>query len=172
LPKLIVELALVRADGSYLKAPRELAKVELLLLDDRGLSPVDGQAANGLMGVADDRAGIRLTVIVNQLPVSDWHHLIADPGIAEAVLGSAREPLHADRGHWRVDARKATAQGRRLDLKPGSPPTLARRMRRFASRCSAWSGVTVRLAAEWPLGLGGMCTQSSSARRRPVAYAP
>lgn len=85
-PKLIFELALARADGSYLKTLEKLAKVELLVLDDWGLAQVEGQAANDLMDVVDDRAGVRSTVIASQLPVSDWHHLIADPSIADAVL--------------------------------------------------------------------------------------
>lgn len=85
-PKLVFELALARADGSYLKTLEKLAKVELLVLDDWGLAQVEGQAANDLMDVVDDRAGVRSTVIASQLPVSDWHHLIADPSIADAVL--------------------------------------------------------------------------------------
>jgi DNA replication protein DnaC len=85
-PKLVFELALARADGSYLKALEKIAKVELLVLDDWGLAQVEGQAANDLMDVVDDRAGVRSTVIASQLPVSDWHHLIVDPSIADAVL--------------------------------------------------------------------------------------
>lgn len=86
LPKLIFELALARADGSYLKALEKLARIELLVLDDWGLAQVEGQAANDLMDVIDDRAGTRSTIIASQLPVADWHHLIADPSIADAVL--------------------------------------------------------------------------------------
>jgi DNA replication protein DnaC len=85
-PKLVFELALARADGSYLKTLEKIAKVELLVLDDWGLAQVEGQAANDLMDVVDDRAGVRSTVIASQLPVSDWHHLIVDPSIADAVL--------------------------------------------------------------------------------------
>lgn len=85
-PKLIFELALARADGSYLKTLEKLAKVDLLVLDDWGLAQVEGQAANDLMDVVDDRAGVRSTIVSSQLPVSDWHHLIADPSIADAVL--------------------------------------------------------------------------------------
>jgi len=86
LPKLIFELALARADGSYLKALEKLAKVELLLLDDWGLTNVEGQAANDLMDVIDDRAGVRSTIVASQLPVAEWHHLVSDPSIADALL--------------------------------------------------------------------------------------
>ena len=86
LPKLLFELSLARADGSYLRALEKLAKVELLLLDDWGLAAVEGQAANDLMDVIDDRAGSRSTIVSSQLPVADWHHLINDPSIADALL--------------------------------------------------------------------------------------
>jgi len=86
LPKLLFELSLARADGSYLRALEKLAKVELLLLDDWGLAAVEGQAANDLMDVIDDRAGSRSTIVSSQLPVADWHHLISDPSIADALL--------------------------------------------------------------------------------------
>ena len=57
----IFELALARADGSYLRTLEKIAKVELLVLDDWGLAQVEGQAANDLMDVVDDRAGVRST---------------------------------------------------------------------------------------------------------------
>ena len=85
-PKLIFELSLARADGSYLKALEKLAKVDLLILDDWGLVAVEGQAANDLMDVIDDRAGIRSTIVGSQLPVAEWHHLVSDPSIADALL--------------------------------------------------------------------------------------
>lgn len=85
-PKLIFELSLARADGSYLKALERLAKVDLLILDDWGLVAVEGQAANDLMDVIDDRAGVRSTIVGSQLPVSEWHHLVSDPSIADALL--------------------------------------------------------------------------------------
>ncbi len=85
-PKLAFELSLARADGTYLKLLDKLAKVDLLILDDWGLVTVEGQAANDLMDVIDDRAGVRSTIVGSQLPVSEWHHLIADPSIADALL--------------------------------------------------------------------------------------
>jgi len=38
------------------------------------------------MNVIDDRAGVRSTIVASQLPISEWHHLINDPGIANALL--------------------------------------------------------------------------------------
>jgi len=85
-PRLIFELSLARADGSYLKALERIAKVDLLILDDWGLAAIEPQAANDLMDVVDDRAGRTSTIVTSQLPVSEWHHLITDPSVADALL--------------------------------------------------------------------------------------
>ena len=84
--KLLFELSLTRADGTYLKALEKLAKADLLILDDWDLAAVKGQAANDLMDVIDDRARTRSTIVGSQLPVSEWHHLVSDPSIADALL--------------------------------------------------------------------------------------
>ena len=86
LPRLVFELALSRADGTYLKALAALAKVELLIIDDWGLVTLDAQASADVMDVIDDRSGLRSTIVTSQLPVSEWHSLIADASIADALL--------------------------------------------------------------------------------------
>ena len=86
LPRLVFELALSRADGTYLKALAALAKVELLIIDDWGLVTLDAQASADVMDVIDDRSGVRSTIVTSQLPVSEWHSLIADASIADALL--------------------------------------------------------------------------------------
>lgn len=85
-PRLVFELALARADGTYLKAIAAIAKVDVLILDDWGLSTLDAQASSDIMDVIDDRAGLRSTIVTSQLPVSEWHSLITDPSIADALL--------------------------------------------------------------------------------------
>jgi DNA replication protein DnaC len=84
--RLIFELALARADGSYLRAIEKIARIDVLVLDDWGLAALDAQAARDVMDVIDDRAGIRSTIVTSQLPVPEWHGLIADPSIADALL--------------------------------------------------------------------------------------
>ena len=84
--RLVFELALARADGSYLRAIEKLARIDLLILDDWGLAVLDAQAASDVMDVVDDRAGLRSTIVTSQLPVAEWHGVIADPSIADALL--------------------------------------------------------------------------------------
>ena len=86
LPRLLFELSLARADGSLLKVLGQLAKVDLLLLDDFGLARLEGQSQHDLLEVIDDRAGRASTLVTSQLPLAEWHALFADPTVAEAVL--------------------------------------------------------------------------------------
>ncbi|MDP2234755.1 MAG: IS21-like element helper ATPase IstB [Actinomycetota bacterium] len=86
LPRLAFELALARADGSYLKILGQLAKVDLLILDDWGIAPLEGQAQHDLLEVIDDRTQSRSTLVASQVPVGEWHRLLADPTVADAVL--------------------------------------------------------------------------------------
>jgi DNA replication protein DnaC len=85
-PRLVHELALARADGSYLKALDRLARVDLLVLDDWGLSPLDGQAQHDLLELVDDRVGKRSILVTSQLPVGKWHGMVVDPSVADALL--------------------------------------------------------------------------------------
>ena len=86
LPRLCFELALARADGSYLKLLTQLAKTDLLILDDWGIAPLEGQAQHDLLEVIDDRAQSHSTLVASQVPPGEWHQLFADPTVADAVL--------------------------------------------------------------------------------------
>lgn len=84
--RLTFELTLARADGTYLKMLSQLAKADLLILDDWGLSPLDGQAQHDILEVIDDRVGTRSTLVTSQLPVAKWHGTVTDPTVADALL--------------------------------------------------------------------------------------
>ena len=85
-PKLFGELALARGDGRYARISRALGGVQLLILDDWGLDPLDAQARHDLLEILEDRYGRRSTIITSQLPVEDWHAVIGDPTYADAIL--------------------------------------------------------------------------------------
>ncbi|MFH1453999.1 MAG: IS21-like element helper ATPase IstB [Armatimonadota bacterium] len=84
--RLVHELALARADGSYLKLLTQISKMELLILDDWALSPLDGQAQQDVLEVIDDRADHRSTLVTSQLPVEKWYDMMGDPSTADALL--------------------------------------------------------------------------------------
>jgi len=85
-PRLFQELNLARADGSLTKLMNKLAKADLLVLDDWGLAPLTAQERRDLLEVLDDRSGRRSTLVAAQLPVGQWHKLIGDATIADAVM--------------------------------------------------------------------------------------
>ena len=86
IPRLFADLALARGDGRHLRLLRALGRVDLLILDDWGLEPLDAAARHDLLEILDDRYGRRSTVVTSQLPVDRWHQLIGDPTYADAIL--------------------------------------------------------------------------------------
>jgi DNA replication protein DnaC len=86
LPKLFADLALARGDGRYARILRALGGVQLLILDDWGLEPLDAAARHDLVEIREERYGRRSTIITSQIPVDKWHDLIGDPTYADAIL--------------------------------------------------------------------------------------
>lgn len=86
IPNLFHEMAIARADGSYPKIMKKLAKARVLILDDLGLSPMTATERKDLLEVVEDRHPFRSTIVSTQLPIENWHDIIRDPTIADAVL--------------------------------------------------------------------------------------
>jgi DNA replication protein DnaC len=84
--RLVDDLAIGRADGRYARFLTTLARVSLLVLDDFLLTPANIEACRDLLEVIEDRAGRRSTLVASQLPVDNWHAVMADPTLAEALL--------------------------------------------------------------------------------------
>lgn len=85
-PKLYTTLAIARADGSYGKTLAKLARVPVLILDDLALAALTDPERRDLLEVIEDRHGSASTIITSQLPVENWHEMIGDPTIADALL--------------------------------------------------------------------------------------
>lgn len=84
--RLLGELAIARADGTYSRRLAALARIDLLVLDDWGLAPLSGEQKRDLLEVLDDRYASRSTLVAAQLPVEHWHDYLADPTLADAIL--------------------------------------------------------------------------------------
>jgi DNA replication protein DnaC len=85
-PKLFADLALARGDGRYARILRGLAGVQLLILDDWGLEPLDAGARHDLYEILEERYSRRSTILTSQVPVDKWHAVIGDPTYADAIL--------------------------------------------------------------------------------------
>ena len=86
LSRLLQELAIARGDGRYAKLLATLARTEVLVLDDWGLTRLGAEARRDLLEVLEDRHGVRSTLAASQLPIDQWHDLIGDPTLADAIL--------------------------------------------------------------------------------------
>jgi len=65
---------------------QELAKVDVLILDDLGLLPLNADQRRDLLEIVDDRHGRKSTIVTSQLPVKLWHETINDSTLADAIL--------------------------------------------------------------------------------------
>jgi len=84
--KLFDELKVAKADGSYIKEISKIEKMDLLILDDFGLKPLDSNQRLMLLEIIEDRHGKKSTIITSQLPVNQWHEFIREDTIADAIL--------------------------------------------------------------------------------------
>jgi DNA replication protein DnaC len=119
IPRLLRDLAVAKADGSYHKTMMSLAKTDLLVLDDWGLGVLNAEQERDLLEILEDRHGLRSTIITSQLPVESWHQLMASPTVADAILdrvvhGSYRINLTA------AESMRKTYTGKDGDSERGS----------------------------------------------------
>jgi len=84
--RLLEMLTIAHGDGSFGKVLTQLAKTDVLVIDDWGLEVLTRQQRTDLLEVIEDRNGHGSTVITSQLPTTHWHNVIGDPTLADAIL--------------------------------------------------------------------------------------
>lgn len=93
-PRLTEQLRVLHGAGSFGKWLIQLAKTEVVILDDWGVASLDPNTRSDLLEIIDDRAAHKATVITTQLPVDHWHAWIADATIADAILDRVLQRVH------------------------------------------------------------------------------
>lgn len=86
LPRLVEELARYAAMQKRSALYRQLAKVDLIVIDDFGLTPLADETVRDLLEILDDRYDRKSTLITSQLPVDQWHAYLGDRTVADAIL--------------------------------------------------------------------------------------
>ena len=94
LSRLLLELTQTKADGTYHKKLQQLAKTQLLIIDDWGLEVLKPAQRNDLMEIMDDRHGESSTVVISQLPTDQWYANIGDNTLADAILDRLMHNAH------------------------------------------------------------------------------
>jgi len=92
--KLFARLKMAGGDGSYFKEMTKIEKQDLLILDDFALTPMDQHQRNTLMEIIEDRHGRASTIVSSQLPVANWHQVIGESTIADAILDRLVHKAH------------------------------------------------------------------------------
>lgn len=85
-PKLFRDLQIAQADGTLAKRLKQWSRISLLIIDDLGLAAAGTKPYRELLEIIDDRMGKGSVVITSQFPVSQWHELVNDPTVADALM--------------------------------------------------------------------------------------
>ena len=86
MPRLLEALTIAHGDGRFTRLTQQLAKTDLLVLDDWGLEKMNLSQRNDLLTIMDDRHGFKSTLVTSQLPTTQWHKTIGDATLADAIL--------------------------------------------------------------------------------------
>ena len=85
-PKFFRQLAIGYADGSFDRMLGKLAKIDVIGIDDWGLAPLSEMERRHFQEVLDDRCDLRSTIFTSQFAVEDWHGLVGNPTLADAIM--------------------------------------------------------------------------------------
>lgn len=86
LPRLLQEMQLAKTAGKYLDLLATLARIDVLVIDDWGLAPLDGEQRRDFLELVEDRYGTRSLLMSSQLPVDQWFDAVGDATIADAIM--------------------------------------------------------------------------------------
>lgn len=93
-PRLLEELTLAHADGSYTRLLARFARADVLVLDDWGLAPLSDADRRDLLEIFEDRYGLRSTILTSQLPTEHWHDHLGEATVADAICDRLLHNAH------------------------------------------------------------------------------
>jgi DNA replication protein DnaC len=84
--RLMTELRVAHGEGSFARRLAQLARIDVLVLDDFAGAPMEPAERTDLLELLDDRVGTKATLITSQMAVNKWHAWLDDPTVADAIL--------------------------------------------------------------------------------------
>lgn len=84
--RLLQELRVAHGEGSFSRRLAQLARIDVLVLDDFAGAPIEPGERTDLLELLDDRVGTKATLITSQLAVNKWHAWLDEPTVADAIL--------------------------------------------------------------------------------------
>jgi DNA replication protein DnaC len=116
LPRLLQQLAVARGDGSYERVLARLARLDLLAIDDWLLAPLRDGERRDLIEVLEDRSERASTLVASQPTAKDWHAVIGDPNLADAICERVLHNAH------RIELKGPTIRNTRTAPKTAAEP--------------------------------------------------
>ena len=107
--RLLDSLAIAHGDGRFTKIINQIAKTDLLVLDDWGLEKLTLGQRNDVLELMEDRHASRSTLITSQVPIQNWHTSIGDATLADAILDRLLHNAH--RMKLKGDSMRRTMSG-------------------------------------------------------------
>lgn len=84
--RLLDQIKLAKVQGDYLKLLTKIQKATLVILDDFGLTAIDQTQRQALLDIVEHKYDAASIIITSQVPVKNWHGLIGEETIADAIL--------------------------------------------------------------------------------------
>lgn len=85
-PRLLRDLGVARADGSFGNLLDRIARIDVLVVDDWAMAPLADSDRRDFLEICDDRYATRSTILTSQVPITHWHDQIGDPTVADSIL--------------------------------------------------------------------------------------
>ncbi|MDP4206991.1 MAG: IS21-like element helper ATPase IstB [Bacteroidota bacterium] len=110
--RFLERIAQTKLDGTYIKLLNQIEKIQLLILDDFGLMPMNKIACLALLQMLEDRYGKKSTLISSQLPTDKWHQYIGESTVADAIMD--RLSANATRFELKGESLRKKKSGKKL----------------------------------------------------------
>ncbi len=112
------DLTLARADGSLRNLLARLSRVDVLIIDDWAMAPLQDAERRDFWEICEERYQSRSTILTSQVPVAQWHEQIGDATIADGILDRLVHNAH------RIELRgESMRKSRTKKSESASPPT-------------------------------------------------
>jgi DNA replication protein DnaC len=86
LTRLLTELTVARGEGRLLRVLKTLSQVDLIILDDWGISPVNEDNRRDILELLEDRHDRKSTLLTSQLPIDHWHEWLGGANLADSIM--------------------------------------------------------------------------------------
>lgn len=93
-PAFIQALMTAKASGTFPAFLKRLQKIDVLIIDDLGVSLMTDEIRRDFMEPIEDRYNVKSTIITSQLPVDEWHDYFGGGRIADALMERLTRAAH------------------------------------------------------------------------------